>query len=471
MSAARASQASIQDDELVISFTFYGNAGELWDSTAPEIVLVGAAGTGKSRACLEKLHYEAATNPALRCLMVRKTYASLKASGLVTFDEKVMPQLDGVRFVGETAKRPPHYAYPNGSVIVVGGLDRPSKVMSSEYDLIYVQEATELTENDWEALTTRLRNAKLPYQQLLADCNPDAPTHWLKLRGDAGKTLLLPSTHADNPTLYNHDLHDWTPEGLRYLAVLDALSGVRHDRLRLGIWAAAEGMIYADSWSEPRNLINYFRPPLEWPRYLSIDFGFTHPFVCQWWAQDPDGRLYLYRELYQTQRLVEDHARSVRAASGWGGMDGAGPTIPLDLLGKQKPHVDPLPRAIFADHDAEGRATFERHLGLYTTAAHKAVKEGIDAVAARMRPAGDGRPRLFVMRDSLLERDQWLVERKLPTCTAEEIPGYVWDLAHAAAAAKEQPVKDNDHGVDALRYLVASLDCRQSTVQWGPKIW
>jgi len=460
MSAALASK---DDSELVIPFTFYGNAGELWDSQAPEIVLVGAAGTGKSRACLEKLHYEAATNPAIRCLMVRKTYASLKASGMVTFDEKVQPQIDGVRFIGETAKRPPHYAYPNGSVIVVGGLDRPGKVMSSEYDLIYVQEATELAENDWEALTTRLRNSRMPYQQLMADCNPDAPTHWLKLRGDASKTLLLPSQHEDNPTLFNHDLRDWTTEGLRYLSVLDALTGVRHDRLRLGIWAAAEGMIYADSWSEQRNLTNSFRPPDEWPRYLSIDFGFTHPFICQWWAEDPDGRLYLYRELYQTQRLVEDHARSVRAASGWGGEDGTRPTV--------ERRSDPLPRAIFADHDAEGRATFERHLGLYTTRAHKVVREGIEAVAARMRPAGDGKARLFVMRDSLIERDQWLITRKLPTCTVEEIPGYVWDTAHVYAAAKEQPTKENDHGVDAMRYLVASLDCRQSTVQWGPKIW
>src|SRR5260370_22283010 len=108
-------------DELVISFTFYGNACAFFDSLAPEILLVGAAGTGKSRTALEKLHYEVSRDgrAGVRCLMVRKTYASLKASALVTFDEQVQPQIDGVRFVGETAKRPPHYAYPNGSVIVV----------------------------------------------------------------------------------------------------------------------------------------------------------------------------------------------------------------------------------------------------------------------------------------------------------------------------------------------------------------
>jgi predicted O-methyltransferase YrrM len=57
-------------------------------------------------------------------------------------------------------------------MIVVVGLDKAQKVMSSEYDVIFVQEAIELTVDDWEALTTRLRNGKISFQQLLADCNP-----------------------------------------------------------------------------------------------------------------------------------------------------------------------------------------------------------------------------------------------------------------------------------------------------------
>ena len=63
--------------------------------------------------------------------------------------------------------------------------------MSTEYDMIYVQEATELTEDDWEALTTRLRNGRAPIQQLIADCNPAEPTHWLKARCDSGQTRML----------------------------------------------------------------------------------------------------------------------------------------------------------------------------------------------------------------------------------------------------------------------------------------
>jgi len=54
------------------------------------------------------------------------------------------------------------WRYQNGSVIVTGGLDKVTKIMSSEYDAIYVQEATEISEDEWEHLTTRLRRTTTP---------------------------------------------------------------------------------------------------------------------------------------------------------------------------------------------------------------------------------------------------------------------------------------------------------------------
>src|SRR5690348_9579064 len=284
-------------------YTAYNAAADLFEFDGPEVVLSGPAGTGKSRACLEKMNYCALTFPGMRGLLVRKTLESLKGAGLVTFDEKVHPERFGATFRGATRKRPAQYTYPNGSVIVIGGLDRPTKVMSAEYDLIYVQEATELSENDWESLTTRQRNGKMYFQQVMGDCNPDAPTHWLLLRAQAGKTLMLESRHEDNPTLYDAEQQQWTEPGQRYIARLDNLSGVRLLRLRHGIWAASEGMVYQDAFDASRNVINRIPIPREWPRYLVIDFGFVHPFVAQWWAEDPDGRLYLYREIFKTMTL------------------------------------------------------------------------------------------------------------------------------------------------------------------------
>jgi len=314
-------------------------------------------------------------------------------------------------------------------------MDKASKIMSTDYDAIFVQEATELTEDDWESLTTRLRNGVVPFQQLMADCNPSTPVHWLLHRCNIGRTLLINSRHEDNPKLFTED-GEKTEIGAAYIARLDRLTGVRKDRLRYGRWVAAEGVIY-EGYDESVHLVERFDVPEDWPRYWSVDFGYTNPFVCQWWAQDPDGRLFLYREIYHTKRLVSDHAKKM-----------------LELS-----KDEPRPAQIICDHDAEGRATLERELGVGTFAAHKAVANGIDAVQERLRVQGDGKPRLMIMRNSLVERDPDLAEALMPSCTAEEIPGYTWDST-PGKPPKETPVKKDDHGVDAMRYVVSQLDIK-----------
>lgn len=420
----------------VIPYQPRGGAWKLLHYQGPEVVMSGPAGTGKSVACLFKLHLCAEAVPGLRALIVRKTRESLTEAGLVTFERFVLPEGHPAR-EGAQRKLRQAYSYPNGSQIVVGGLDKPAKVMSTEYDLIYVQEAIESSEDAWEALTTRLRHGKLPYQQLLADTNPDSPRHWLKRRCDAGKTLLIESRHEDNPILWDAGAKAWTERGVNYIAKLDGLTGPRKQRLRHGRWVQAEGVVY-EGWNPAVHLIDRFDIPPDWPRVLSVDFGFTNPFVAQWWAVDPDGRLYRYREIYRTTRLVEDHARQIAELS-----DGEPPFA-----------------AVICDHDAEGRATLEKYLGVATTPAIKAAgnkKPGLQAVQARLRAAGDGKPRLFLLRDSIDERDPELEERKAPCCTEEEFDAYVWD------PKREEPIKKNDHGMDALRYLVWGMDCGDET--------
>lgn len=397
-----------------------GGNRDPWYCHAPEMMVSGPAGTGKTRSLLELLHLRALKYAGIRGLIARKERVTLTQTALVTFDKQVQPQLDGV--VWRTQEQ--EYRYPNGSVIVVAGLDKSAvKIMSGQYDFIYINESTELTEAEWENLTTRLRNGVAPYQQIFGDCNPDAPTHWLKQRADSGRVTMFESRHADNPAV--------TPE---YLAKLDALSGVRRKRLRDGIWAAAEGMVY-EGWDQAVHVIDPFEIPQAWPRYWCVDFGFTNPFVCQRYAVDPDGRLYLYREHYRTQRLVEDHARDVR----------------------EDAKSEPEPLAVVCDHDAEDRATFERYARVRTEAAPKAVDAGIQSVAARLRVAGDGKPRLFIFKTALVERDPELVEAHKPQSTAQEFDGYVWDTA-AGRRKGEQPVKRDDHGMDALRYMCHYLD-------------
>lgn len=375
-------------------------------------------------------------NPGARILMVRKTLVSLTSTGLVTYREHVAKEhiaSGEVKWFGGSPQEAAAYKYKNGSVIVVGGMDKAMKIMSSEYDIVYVQEATELTEDDWESITTRLRNGKISFQQLIADANPDKDTHWLKTRCDKGQTKIIYSDHTDNPTLYDPLTGLLTPVGTAYMAKLDNLTGVRYQRLRKGLWVSAEGLVYDEFDPQIHLHPAIGEPPHSWERFLAIDFGYTNPFVCQWWAKDGDGRLYLYRELYQTQGLVEDHAKTI-----------------LAHMGEAR---EPKPTKIITDHDAEGRATLSRYLGMPTTAAKKTVTEGIQAVASRMKVQPDGRPRIYICRDALIKVDQSLADTKKPVSTEQEITGYIW-----ASNNKEEPVKADDHGMDAMRYMVAYLD-------------
>jgi PBSX family phage terminase large subunit len=426
-----------------------GAAATLFNSRAPEVLLSGAAGTGKSRACMEKLLLMCLKYPGMRALIVRKTGVSLTSTTLVTWREHVAKEAIAagvVWFYGGSREEPAQYRFSNGSTITIGGLDNPTKIMSSEYDCAYVGEAIELTVTDWEAITTRLRNGVMPYQQLIADTNPDVPHHWLKLRADAGQTLMLESRHHDNP-VYVDAGGEFTERGEAYiLGKLEKLTGVRRQRLYLGKWVSAEGVIY-EGYDAAIHLLDRFDIPADWPRYWACDFGYTNPFVLQWWAVDPDGRAYLYREIYRTQRLVEDHCKDILAA----------------VTDRNGNWLEPKPRAIICDHDAEGRATFERHVGLSTKPAMKAVTEGLQAGQARLKLAGDGLPRLFLLRDAVVKVDQALAEAGKPTSTAQEILGYVW----SDSVRKEEPVKQDDHGMDAMRYFIVDQDMApRPSVRW-----
>lgn len=421
---------------------FRGGAFRIQTEKAHECILAGAAETGKTFACVYKIHRRMLDNPRATGAIVRKTSSSLYGTVLRTYARILGPD-SPVRIYG--GERPQWYDYPNGSRIFVGGMDNPQKVLSSERDAIYVNQAEELTVEDWETLSTRCtgRGGVTPNPQIWGDCNPGPPTHWILHRQNL---KLLQSRHEDNPTLFTEDGRI-TEQGKKTLEILDNLTGIRHGRLRHGKWVSAEGIVY-DEWDRDIHLIDRFPIPMHWPRIWSVDFGFTNPFCWAAYALDPDGRLFLYREIYMTHRLVKDHALNIlKAVGAW---DNDKPNWGL-------PTAEPRPLAIVCDHDAEGRATLEDVIGISTTPAHKAISEGIQAVQLRLRPAGDRRPRLFILRDSLQERDPELVSKSIPCCTADEVESYIWNTAGGRRNG-EEPVDKFNHGMDQLRYAVAYED-------------
>lgn len=151
-----------------------GAAVDFIRSTRPRIVMTGPAGCGKSRASLEKLNQMLLDNPGALALVVRSERASLEQTTCITYERDVMP-------AGVERTHGDCYEYPNGSKIILGGMDQLLKLISTDFDVIYAAEIQEMTSEDCEMLFTRLRGTKIPYKQVIADATPpeDGLTHWL----------------------------------------------------------------------------------------------------------------------------------------------------------------------------------------------------------------------------------------------------------------------------------------------------
>jgi len=399
---------------------------------------VGPYQTGKTYAGLQMAHAILCKWPGIVGMMCRQTYESLRLDTIPIYEKKVLaihPDSSDSPITKIGKSRPQTYHYPNGSEFIARGLESD---VFPECDFIFVSQAEQLRLSTWELLirATTGRAGNMPYSVLFADAQPGPLTHWLV--NSPGVTLIK-SEHKDNPTLYNHDIGEWTDLGIKTMKFLELLTGSRRLRGLLGQWGSAEGQVY--EYDPAVHLINRFDIPDDWPRYRVIDFGFRHPFVCGWWATDKDERLYRYREIYMSGRTTEEHGELINE------------------LSKGEIYVSTI-----ADHDPEAQAVL-RKMGIYCKNANKkSVRDRLDKVSDRLKIQADGKPAIFFMRDSLVELDTLLKENFKPTCTEEEFGGYVYPKTRMGRTADEVPRKGtvDDDGMDMVGYMVMELAVKTS---------
>lgn len=397
-----------------------------WRDKSPVLLLTGSAGGGKSRVAAEKVHAFMLKYPGATGLMLRKAREYTTKSIVPFMQRRVIAGDSRVTM----RKSESVFEYNNGSMLFWGGMKDDSQReairsigQDGALDIVWIEEANAFSEMDYEEVTARMRGRAAGWTQILPTTNPGPPTHWIKKR-------LIDGREA---SVYYSGAQDNSYNPPQYLDNLKRLTGVMYQRLVLGRWVQAEGTVY-DEFDDQIHVIDPFEIPRSWRRIRVVDFGYANPFVCQWWAMDDDDRMYLYREIYMSQCIVEDHARQITALS-------AGEAI----------------EATIADHDAEDRATLARY-GVSTIAAIKDVSPGIQAVQRRLRKAHKDKPRLFIMRGATVEEDTRLADLKKPTSTLEEFPAYIWAQSQDGRPVKEVPVKVDDHGMDAMRYGVMYID-------------
>lgn len=416
-------------------YVAHGAASEFFRCGDLEVLCESGAGTGKSYSLMQKANWVARKWPGSRQIFARQTRKSLTESVLVDWEEKVLwpghPAMTG------TAKRDHRdsYTYPNGSVIVLVGLENVDRILSAQYDRIYIFQAEETTLETWEKLISRLRWGRTDYHQIIADVNPASEFHWLNQRALAGKMTRICYRHEDNPLWYDHQREEWTPQGLNYVQnVLGSLTGARRERLLNHRWVSEEGLVW-DHWDNGIHLIDRKDlPDLQW-YFGSFDKGLRAPGCLQVWGVDKEQRIYRVAEVYKTQQTMDWWAERV-----------------ADLYTKYKMVAiacDPSePEYINKFNDRLGYMG-GRSVVRIARKADNSLITGLDMVDWALRER-----RMFFVRDSLVEgRDSSLAHRLQPCCTEEEIPSYTWLKQADGKAMKERPDPAcADHGCDATRY-------------------
>jgi PBSX family phage terminase large subunit len=280
-----------------------------------EVLLDGPAGTGKTIAALMWLYNIALQYPGCSLLIARKTRESMTNSCMRTFEDQILAIDSPVTMEGRDRNQRDHYKLPNKTRITICGVTDVERIKSAEYDVIYVNEVTELTQRDYSYLTTRLRKStkgpnSCPYKLLISDCNPSYPSHYINTRFDPthaeynsipARRLRLLSKHEDNPMLWDAPNKRWTDDdhggGETYIRKLDSLPITDRKRMRWGEWTGETGLVYPE-FNERLHVIKRIdMPPIQY--YVgAVDWGITNAGVIQIWGIDEDERGYMVAEVH-----------------------------------------------------------------------------------------------------------------------------------------------------------------------------
>lgn len=187
-----------------------------------------------------------------------------------------------------------------------------------------------------------------------------------------------------------------------------------------GRFAAFMGAVYK-TFRRDVHVVEPFELPADAEHYRAIDLGFNNPFCCLWAARyGPDRLWHVYREHYKARESLAWHAERIKRESG------------------QRRYV-----ATWADHDAQD--VFElAQLGVPTLPAKKDVRLGIELVQAKLKVQANGRPSVTISREC-------------PNLIREMI-GYRWREGTDLRDPRDEPAKKDDHGPDALKYLLYSVE-------------
>lgn len=371
----------------------YSHRWEFW---------VGSAGSGKSYTIAQKLIMRCCKEP-IRVLVCRRYGTTLRNSCFSLFKEILTKwQLTQYVKIKETDMS---ITFPNGSQIIMVGLDTEEKLLSlNDISTIWIEEAFEVEKNKVEQLNLRMRGAA-DNQQLILSWNPISKHSWLydfSVEKPPESSVFIHSTYKDNPFLNKE-----------YVAALDELYIRNPQKARVfcdGEWGIdADGLVF-QNWKVEA----FDNADIQGQLMVGLDFGFVNDIsaLVASIIVESEKRIYIFKEYGATNKTNADLINIITA------------------LGFNK-------SIIIAD-SAEPKSIAEIKAG------------GIQ----KIKPCVKG-------QDSIIHGIQKLQNYEIiihPTCQGviTEFENYTWQKDKNSDIYINKPIDDFNHYIDALRY---SLQC------------
>ena len=374
------------------------------DYSHPLEVYYGGAGSGKSYGACQKVLLKA-MNRRRKVLVVRKVGATLRDSVFQLFVDLLSDV--GLLRACEISKADMRIALPNGSLLLFKGLDDREKIKSITgiTDMV-LEEATELSEDDFSQLRLRLRPPE-PDPQIYLMFNPVSKANWVYgyffARKPPDGTRIIQTTYKDNrflPAEYCAMLEDMQQRNPAYYRIY-----------ALGEFATLDKLVYPHA--EKRIITAEETAGKKF--WVGLDFGYVNdPSAIVWGYYDDTGRvIYVTGEYVKTGMLNNERAETVRS------------------LGLSK-------EIIIAD-----------------SAEPKSIDELKRAGLHRIRPSKKG-------PDSVTHGVQWIGQCRLivdERCihTIEETENYTWKKDRKTGEYINEPEDAYNHCLDAMRYGLQSV--------------
>ena len=216
----------------------------------PELIVYGGAGAGKSYSIADKLLLQPIYQPdrPLKALVIRQTFPSLRTTALEILQKRA-----------ETLKIPfklnksDWTAYVANLKIIFLSLhhreDYNKLKSQTDIDFVWLNEVTELREDDYEEILRRVRGGQSKFDQVISDFNPVGRHSWVY------KRFFDPSSEYRDVKKLRYTVLDNHPDFLRTAKArryISKLRRTRHQNINLykiyflGEWGELKGVIF--SW-------------------------------------------------------------------------------------------------------------------------------------------------------------------------------------------------------------------------------